>query len=94
MALFAGMREGEEKLTAHWFDQFSYQDVTRAIAQQAGALLYHWRRKGKALSLADTTIAAVSIHHELVLLTDNEKHFPMPELRRHPLPAAPATEKI
>ncbi len=29
MALFAGMREGEEKLTAHWFDQFSYQDVTR-----------------------------------------------------------------
>jgi predicted nucleic acid-binding protein len=66
--------------------------MSRAIAQQAAALLYHWRRRGKTLSLADTTIAAVAIHHDLVLLTDNEKHFPMPELRRHPLPAAPATE--
>jgi predicted nucleic acid-binding protein len=89
--VFAGMRKGEEKLTAHWFDKFSYHDVTREIAQEAGVLLYQRRRKGKTLSLADATIAAVAIHYDLVLLTDNERHFPMPELARHPLPAAPTT---
>jgi predicted nucleic acid-binding protein len=88
--VFAGMRKGEEQLTTQWFDQFSYHDVTREIAQESGILLYQWRKKGKTLSLADATIAAVAIHYGLVLLTDNGRHFPMPELLRHPLPAAPA----
>lgn len=82
------MRKGEERLTAHWFDQFSYYNVTREVAQETGILLYKWRKNGKTLSLADATIAAVAIHYGLILLTDNDRHFPMPELARHPLPLA------
>ena len=32
------------------------------------------------LSYTDVTIAAVALTHGLVLVTDNQKHFPMPEL--------------
>jgi hypothetical protein len=28
----------------------------------------------------------VALHHEVSLLTDNRKHFPMPELQLLPLP--------
>jgi predicted nucleic acid-binding protein len=84
--IYAGMRPGEQEITSRWLDQLVYHDVTREIAQQAGELRYQWRRKGKTLSLADATIAAVALHHPLVLLTDNDKHFPMPELARYPLP--------
>jgi len=78
------MHPGEEKITASWFDRFLYHDVTREIAERAGALRYHWRKLGKTLSLADATIAAVALHHRLVLLTDNDEHFPMPEIVRSP----------
>jgi predicted nucleic acid-binding protein len=35
------------------------------------------------------TIAAVAITHDLVLVTGNREHFPMPELRLFQLPDAP-----
>ena len=38
------------------------------------------RQKGHTLSYSDVTIAAVALTHGLVLVTDNQKHFPMPEL--------------
>jgi predicted nucleic acid-binding protein len=85
--VYTGMHPGEERITADWFDRLLYRDVTREIAERAGALRYRWRTQGKTLSLADATIAAVALHHRLVLLTDNEKHFPMPEIVRSPLPA-------
>jgi len=36
--------------------------------------------------LADVTIAAVALTHKLVLVTENEKRFPMPELQLLRLP--------
>jgi predicted nucleic acid-binding protein len=85
--VYTGMHPGEEEITANWFDRLLYHDVTREIAERAGALRYHWRKEVRTLSLADATIAAVALHHRLILLTDNEKHFPMPEIMRHPLSA-------
>jgi predicted nucleic acid-binding protein len=32
------------------------------------------------------TIAAVALAHQVPLLTDNRKHFPMPELQLLPMP--------
>ena len=52
----------------------------------AGDLQRQWRGKGLTLSLPDVTIAAVAIEHRLILLTDNKRHFPMPELLSQPLP--------
>ena len=85
--IYTGMRPGEERVTEAFLGRFRYYDVTRQIAVRAGGLRYEWRRQGHTLSLADATIAAVAIHHGLVLLTDNRRHFPMPELSMRPLPA-------
>jgi predicted nucleic acid-binding protein len=60
--------------------------VTAEAAMQAGLLRRDWRQKGHTLSYSDVTIAAVAIHRRLPLLTDNRKHFPMPELELLPLP--------
>jgi len=31
-------------------------------------------------------IAAIALHHRLILLTDNVKHFPMKDLVLYPMP--------
>ena len=85
--IYTGMRPGEERVTEAFLGKFRYYDVTRQIAVRAGRLRHEWRRQGQTLSLADATIAAVAIHLSLVLLTDNRRHFPMPDLSMHPLPS-------
>jgi len=63
----------------------------RNPAQLAGDLFRRWRQKGKTLGLADVTVAAVALTHNLVLVTDNRKHFPMPELQLFRLPEGTET---
>jgi hypothetical protein len=42
-------------------------------------------RKGKVMTVADATIAAVAIYHGIPLITDNVKDFPMKELQLYSL---------
>jgi len=44
----------------------------------------------KGQTLAYVTIGAVALTHRLVLVTDNQKHFPMAALQLLPLPAGKA----
>jgi predicted nucleic acid-binding protein len=80
--VYAGMRPKEREATDFFLHNLEYYDVTRRVAERAGALRYQWARKGHTLSLAGVTIAAVAIEYGLILLTNNPRHFPMPELRR------------
>jgi len=84
--VYAGMSPHEAKITGELLRSLKFYDVTWEIAQLAGELQNRWRRKGHSLSLPDVTIAAVALAHGLTLLTDNRKHFPMPELVFHSLP--------
>jgi predicted nucleic acid-binding protein len=84
--VYAGLRPGEEDTTAVFLDSLEFLPVTPEIARQAGLLRRDWQKKGQTLSYTDVTIAAVALHHEVSLLTDNRKHFPMPELQLLPLP--------
>ena len=90
--LYMGMRPGEEAKTEKFLRSLEFYSVTWEIAQLAGDLFRQWRQKGQTLGLADVTIAAVALAHKLVLVTDNQKHFPMPDLRLLRLPNAPVTE--
>jgi predicted nucleic acid-binding protein len=83
--IYAGLRPGEEAKTERLLRSLKFYPVTWEIAQQAGALLNVWRQQHRTLSLPDTTIAAVALANDLVLVTGNLKDFPMPELRLHPL---------
>jgi predicted nucleic acid-binding protein len=84
--VYAGLRPGEEDRTAAFLNSLEYLPVTPEIARQAGLLRRDWQKKGQTLSYTDVTIAAVALSHRVPLLTDNRKHFPMPELQLIPLP--------
>jgi predicted nucleic acid-binding protein len=84
--LYMGMRPSEVKKSEQFLCSLEFYPVTWDIARFAGQLYNHWRRKGLTLSLSDVTVAAVAITNGLPLLTDNSKHFPMPELHLLPLP--------
>lgn len=45
-----------------------------------------YSQKGQTLSLAHTIIAAVALEYKLTLITNNLKHYPMPQLKLYLLP--------
>jgi len=85
--VYAGLRPGEEAKTKSFLKSLEFVPITADIARKAGLLRRDWRSKGQTLSYTDVTIAAVAITHRLPLLTDNRKHFPMPELELFALPS-------
>lgn len=84
--VYAGLRPDEEAKTERFLRSLKFYPVTWEIAKQAGVLLNGWRQQNRTLSLPDTTIAAVALANDLVLVTGNAKDFPMPELRIYSLP--------
>src|SRR5207244_870768 len=78
--VYMGMRPSEAAATEAFLRSLEFYPVTWEIARYAGELYSHWRSEGQTLGLADVTIAAVCLTHKLTLVTDNGKHFPMPEL--------------
>jgi predicted nucleic acid-binding protein len=83
--VYAGVREHESAVTGAFLSALKFYPVTAAIAKAAGLLKRDWGRSGHALGYADVTLAAVAIQSDLGFLTDNRKHFPMPELRLYPM---------
>jgi predicted nucleic acid-binding protein len=83
--ILAGMRPHEEERTMELLYSLENLPVDEAVADQAGRLIYQHARRGIQLSFPDALIAATALHHNLTLATTNPKHFPMPDLRLHPL---------
>jgi len=83
--ILAGMRPHEEEHTMELLDSLENLPVDEAIADRAGRLIYQHARQGVQFSFPDALIAATALHHDLTLVTTNPRHFPMPDLRLHPL---------
>jgi predicted nucleic acid-binding protein len=84
--VYAGMRPKEEAATEELFASLRHFPIAPPAARLAGELKRDYARKGVTRNLGDAIIAAVAIHYELTLLTDNTRHFPMPGLSLYPLP--------
>ena len=65
-------------------DRWLYYETTPAIAKEAGRYRYEFARVGTTLSATDSLIAAVAIAHDATLITNNLRHFPMPEIQLLP----------
>ena len=76
----AGMKENEGQVTKKFLDSLEYYEVTRNLAGQAGEYKREYSRKGITLSLSDVIIAAVAISNNLTLVTDNLRHYPIPDI--------------
>lgn len=83
--VYAGLRPKEEKATEEFLRSLEYYHITWPVARLAGLLKRDHAKKGIAVSIADATIAAVAIAHDLPLLTDNVKDFKMKGLTLYPL---------
>ncbi len=84
--IYAGMRPKEAAATEAFLSSLQYIPIDPPAARLAGELKRDYAGKGTTLNLGDVIIAAVAIHNELTLLTDNTRHFPMPQLSLYPLP--------
>jgi predicted nucleic acid-binding protein len=85
--LYAGMRPEEEVRTEDFLAALDCYELTVAAGRLAGILKNKYARRGCTLTLADTIIAAIAMERRCTLMTDNRKHFPMPELDYYDLPA-------
>jgi predicted nucleic acid-binding protein len=84
--VYAGMRPKEAAQTEALLKSLDYYEINWGVAKRAGLLKRDYARKGQTLSLTDTTIASVALEYNLTLITDNVKHYPMPQLKLYPLP--------
>jgi len=82
----AGMRSHEETRTLNLLQSLQYYPLIWPIARLAGELKRDYSRRGVTLATTDVTIAAVALYHQLTLISDNIKHYPMEELGLCPLP--------
>jgi predicted nucleic acid-binding protein len=80
------MRPRESEGTQSFLEGLERYDVDWELARYAGLLKNEWARKGQTLSVPDVLIAATALSYSLVLMTDNRKDFPMPQLTLYPLP--------
>ncbi len=79
--VFAGMRDEEAARTIEFLDSLEFYELDKEAAKTAGGSLRQFRVEGITLSLSDVSIAGIAIVNDLVLLTDNAKHYPQAELR-------------
>jgi tRNA(fMet)-specific endonuclease VapC len=84
--IYAELRPKEETATEEFLRSLEYYHLTWPVARLAGLLKRDYARKGMTVTVPDATIAAVALIHELTLMTDNIKDFPMKELSLYPLP--------
>ena len=84
--VYAGLRASEETQTQEFLQSLQYYPIIWEIGRLAGLLKRDYSRKGVTLAATDVTIAAVALYHQLPLLTDNLKHYPMKDLNLYPLP--------
>ena len=81
-----GVKKGEEEKTDRFLKSLRIFDVNMEIANHAAGLIREYRTKGVTVDLPDAIIASTCILHDLILVTYNTKHYPVRELKFHPLP--------
>ena len=79
--VYAGMKSKEEEITEEFLNSLEYYELTKDIAEEAGKYKRSYQKKGVTLSLPDVVIATIVIHNNLILLTDNSRHYPIPGLK-------------
>jgi len=79
--IHAGVKGHEQARTAELLDSLTIIDVTRDIAEKAGAYKRIMRAQG--LELDDCLIAATAFARHAVLATGNAKHYPMSDIKKN-----------
>jgi tRNA(fMet)-specific endonuclease VapC len=76
--IHAGMLAHEAEQTRALLEGFNIVDITREVAEKAGA--YKRDIKNQRLALMDCLIAATAYANNAILATGNAKHYPMEDV--------------
>jgi len=60
---------------------FQYWSIDQAVARLAGAYRHKYAQGGRKVSVPDVILGAHAIREDATLITNNERDFPMPELK-------------
>lgn len=77
---YSGVLPGTNTDWDAFIHALEYWPISRKAAMQAGAWRNAYAREGLVLSTSDTLVAAVAYERRAILLSDNEKHYPMPKI--------------
>jgi predicted nucleic acid-binding protein len=78
---FAGLRPDERPRWASFIDELTYWATRREVDRQAGSYRYEYARRRQTILTAEALITATAAAVGAMLVTDNVKHFPMPEIK-------------
>ena len=78
--VYAGVREKDRSNIKELIEALRFYPADREVAKMAGQFINDFNRQGIRLTVADAIIAAVAVSYHLVLITKNQKHYPMPEI--------------
>ncbi len=81
---YAGLPSDQRRRWQEFFGALKYWDITRAIAEQAGAWRYEFASQGVQLPTADVLIAATAHANRSIIITNNIKDFPMLDVQVQP----------
>ena len=79
--IHAWMKEHEWVKTTELIDSLTIIEVTRDIAEKAGA--YKSTIRSQGLELDDCIIAATAFVKDAMLATGNVKHYPMTDIKKN-----------
>ena len=84
--LYAGLGQEERERADRLLATLDYYELTQEIAKEAGRYRFEFARRGTVLSTADTLIGATAIHQGAILVTGNDRDFPMDDIQilEHP----------
>jgi len=82
-----GVKRGEEEGTERFLRSLKIFDVHIEIAMKAAQIIREYKAKGVILDLPDAIIASTCLLCDLILVTYNTKHYPIKEIKFHPLPS-------
>ena len=74
------MRPEEQEKTERFLSSLECYPINGSIARRAGSLKAGFAKRGQTLALADMIVAATALEHQLTLITDPRKDFPIPEI--------------
>jgi tRNA(fMet)-specific endonuclease VapC len=63
------------------FRGFEYWPLDQAVARLAGEYRHKYGQQGRKLPVADVLLGAHAVSEDATLITNNERDFPMPELK-------------
>jgi len=78
--VYAGVKEKDRSKIEELVEALRFYPTDKGVAKLAGQYINDFSRQGIRLTVADALIAAVAITYQLVLITKNQKHYPMSEI--------------